>query len=69
MWTLEDNTNNTAGYLTIKCNGERVADAFPFAPRVDQKKLRERLAWMIEALNQQADWETDHIGPHVATHI
>lgn len=50
-WKLEDYTGTNKGYLRITCDGERVADVFPYAAGADPAKVTERAAEMVATLN------------------
>ncbi len=63
MFELQDNTKKNGGYLSILKDGKRAADIFPFAKGADEKEMRDLAAWMVEALNTQAQWEEDHFDP------
>ena len=51
MWTIQDNTKKTGGYLCILRDGVRVADAFPFAAKCDGTWVREQAYRIVEAMN------------------
>jgi len=48
MWEAE----NCGGYLRIKRDGRRVADAFPYAKDgIDQDFVREQVDYIVNTLN------------------
>lgn len=54
-WELLDNTDGQCkGYLQIKCNGIRVADAFPYfahATKEDSERVRRRAQEIVDRMN------------------
>ena len=50
-WKLEDYTNGKKGFLRITCDGERIADAFPYAPGSDPEVVTDRCRRMVETMN------------------
>lgn len=51
IWTIEDYTKKTQGFLRIFRRGEPVADVFPFAASRDAARVREDAMWLLEAAN------------------
>lgn len=56
-WELRDNTDGKMkGYLEIRCNGRRVADAFPYPGNADtghSEWVRRRAQEIVDAMNRQ----------------
>jgi len=51
MWTLEDYTTKTGGYLQIQKDGKRVADVFPFAKASDSMWVRRQAMLIVKTMN------------------
>lgn len=51
-WTLDDNTyGKKSGFLTIKKDGRRVADCFPFAAGVDPEWIKTEAQRIVDTMN------------------
>ena len=56
-WDLIDKTDGKLkGYLEIRCNGRRIADAFPYPGNADvghSEWIRRRAQEIVDRMNQQ----------------
>lgn len=51
-WTLDDNTyGKKSGFLTIKKDGCRVADCFPFSAGVDPEWIKAEAQRIVDTMN------------------
>ena len=51
-WTINDVTRAKTGYLTLRFQGKRVCDFFPFAPDTEEHVVRQQAELICRTMNE-----------------